>query len=1495
MFGCENKNQTSLATPILESVSLGKIIFQPVNDAEYYVINKDGKEFYIDIKYNKDVSIVDGKIIYDASNLFSPGESCSIKIKAIASNRADSNYTESLAYTHFGSLPAVINLQINGKVLTWDAVENVSYYCLKVVRPSDKVLYDTSGRVLLNFDAESIEKSNLYEYKFYTNSFEFASILNTPGEYRFYIKAEQVVNGKINSTGYNSYLKYDHILTLDKPSQITVKKIDEKIHMLAVVDDKSNAITLTCGNYSKTIELNESNAYISKVDNIVDINLTDLLKSEDAHGNSADLTKYELFSFSVQSHCLVASGKTYLNSSAIVSNITFDHTKILETPTVSLNGNQLSWQVMDETNINAFKLTLVENGIVKTIDLNASKRSYELSQDFDAVAIESIGVGNFLSSPLSEFVYNPENSADVGDITFDYSNNNLTWSSIDDACYIVEIGNEHKVVSANSVQVWMNSNSAKLIVIKHGCKPKILSTRILNGGKLSTPTNVKFDAVNNYMLKFDSVDNAFGYNVYLRTEGETESIKVNKLFVENSIDLSQFITKSGEYNKYYVTVVAIANPFGDFIDSDASTEVEIAHIKRLAEPKPFIQNKIESPVVPNSSNGVDTYGLFFYGVDNAVAYEVLINYNRIVVPLDAVIYGNLYYYNITNYLVGANTYYIRIRALADTNSNTILDSDYYEYNYSITQQLDMVKNINVIDSEGSYILNFDTVENASGYEVRILKLNDSGYDEYLHSVGLSNNFIIVQPTDITEYLTLQGEYYIYMTAIAREGSLYAKSSESSECAIVSKLLSLKSPSNLTEENVSATEFWFKWTGDGNADYYLVSIADPNGILHTGLKTVDTQYNISEFLTVAGDYEFTVRAMSGKDSVEHQSSERAVKSYNYTLTLEQDFARYKIIYRGNSYDFNVSSGVELKNLLWYHIVHYAGADGLNLQLENKENKFYLTEGNVQTLLRIASELEKAGIYNFSADADWIKMTADIKDSIKTISSDPNWELFNTAMTECSGFDDYFVGTYRESLISFFSAVENSTVVTGNGENQLVATTTPMFSLIVEKVLSRYPDMNVLSEITVERKQSSQIFNLKYSNTLDGTKVQNTASADILEVDASYEYLDTFSQRGETSVFEIDYYQEVYVENTEDLLQAVLSKRKPVFSTKGLTAEAVYKNAKSVLRKIVNDKMTYQEKVLAIFEWLEYALNYDPNSTMVDLNGYIQNTVESVYGKYSEFYLESVFLNLNNTLVGNKDKYFYLGNKYATSASYAKAFSLLCAIEGIDSAVINIDFTNASKTYKHWYNKVYIEEESGLSDWYIVDIALSDNIIDFANAEKCYSVAGHSCFLISQANHKAQLRSRGMTVAGSGEGSEADYNKLVPETEYVCNKNSTYYADNSLIVTKESLNSMYDDDPYEEDKVFGLQFSSSKYGLTSYINYSLAKLVELYGNANDGELITLEINFPNSENNGSALTIDVIKSVYQSKQHKLNFVLTDDNIKLIKTNDSVIVCYVLTKTI
>ena len=1439
---CANSNKQTLATPSIVVIKGGTIVFNPVADAEYYTISINDTEISLNVNHSNFVEIVDNQINYDASKIFVVGDSYSVKIRANAEKKVSSEFSQAFSYKHNGSIKKPTNIKINATTLTWDVVENADYYIVKIITPNDNIILDKNGNVLSQDDSESIAKADLTEYAFNTNNFDFSSLLTTAGTYKFYVCS--VINDDTTyvESSYSSKVIYSHQVTLSTPANGQVYKVNGDLHLLTAFDFNANAISISCDSLEKTTEINSSDQSITIInDNLIDVNLNQYFESFIA-ASKLNLDEIKQFSFTTQSIYLsnIVENSFYVNSN-VSDSIIFENTHKLTAPTISLEYSQANqsyiatWKTNEMNYVGQFKLLVATSSELKEYTLDANITSLLLTDDFVAVAVQAVGYGNYLSSNLSDFVANPEITNNLSTISCNLSNNILTWNPTQDAFYIVELNGKYTVLSESSFtipsdEITSNDYSIKITAIKENHKPTTKVVNLEYTAKLATPTigySQGFNSSKLYELTFSGVNNAFGYYIYIKSKTTTEFSQINTLYTSTTIDLSKYICSAGEYTDYEVKIQAVADIHSIYSNSDLSTSVSVSHIKVLESPEFYKLNDTTIPVSKQTTGGATKYILKFYGIENAGSYEILINYNKLTVPIKSVDYVGLYEVDISAYMVAANNYEIKVRAIPSDSSFNVKESEYSVANYALTKQLSMVENIQVNENDGIYTLSFDPIDNAEAYRIRIVKENDSSYLEYLNNLGLSNNFVVTQSTDVTEYVKQQGVYYFYVTALApTENSYYADASESTTYGEVSKLTTLNSPKNIEFVNSSKDSYLLNWTGDENADYYLVKITDPNNISYTFKVYSSTSTNINKYITIQGTYNVSIYSMVnavGTNSKEYSSSPATTSTTHYTYKTEKDFLRYSIYMYGESYDFAVDNIDDLKNLLWYHYLYEMNSNGLSILINPQLNddKTY-TSTLREAIINLATNAHNSHTYYFNEDEQWLALTGE---STKT-------------------------------------------------DNEL-------FSYLCKKLLAVYPEFNVLQSFSLSHTSGSYMFNLTYSNALNVEKTDGPSTMFAnTNYGNDYSYIDLSSRKSSTGVFKIDAREEMLVTTTEQLLQAVQHNRKPKFVGDCHVAETVYNNAKLVLSAIVTNNMSDLEKVTTIFDWLEYG--FDLSYYYIDGANYISGSVEisdvSTYGLYSQYYLEGIFENITMLNNGN----IQIENNLATSQSYSKAFALLCAIEGIDATVINGTYeyydthTKTTATANHVWNKVYIDVDQSGKNWYVVDLTFSDNRVNFNYLDNGYGISSHTYFLTRDSLSELNLNVKDESYIISSEY----------ETSRNCETNYNFYENTSFGLTYNQISNTILD--FESDTITCSDFVYSKefnpdesyqkyakttgYGeLQSFLLNSMI-YAEYMADLNSSNKCVFEFKF-NWKNNGGSNIFDItqLKSIFDTAPSYYNLKL------------------------
>jgi len=259
-----------------------------------------------------------------------------------------------------------------------------------------------------------------------------------------------------------------------------------------------------------------------------------------------------------------------------------------------------------------------------------------------------------------------------------------------------------------------------------------------------------------------------------------------------------------------------------------------------------------------------------------------------------------------------------------------------------------------------------------------------------------------------------------------------------------------------------------------------------------------------------------------------------------------------------------------------------------------------------------------------------------------------------------------------------------------------------------------------------------FTKTYKDLEDDDKyIYKDALKELHKKDTSFNVGQVKSQTSDFNrAFKIDNIEnEVVVYNTEQLFMVVQYGAKPIFKDDNCVAKTVYENAREELKNINNSNLlTDYEKSLNIYRYLCENVIYDyvTYEYMKIKNDFsIDN-----FGNYNCFYLEGVFLDLNN--------------QYAVCDGLAKAYTLLCKLEGIDCVKINGE---VDRQGNHAWNKVKVTNPQTMQkEWAYVDVTwgvVSYSQIDveqtsgFNVVYDNYEVLSHTYFLTGSEKEKIVL--------------------------------------------------------------------------------------------------------------------------------------------------------------
>ena len=167
------------------------------------------------------------------------------------------------------------------------------------------------------------------------------------------------------------------------------------------------------------------------------------------------------------------------------------------------------------------------------------------------------------------------------------------------------------------------------------------------------------------------------------------------------------------------------------------------------------------------------------------------------------------------------------------------------------------------------------------------------------------------------------------------------------------------------------------------------------------------------------------------------------------------------------------------------------------------------------------------------------------------------------------------------------------------------------------------------------------------------------------------------------FAINYVDKTYECSTSDQLFYVLSHGYRPLPVSGSIAYRIYGKFKEIMRAVCDDRMTDLQKARAIFDWLVINVYYD--------NNVAYTTLPQASYKYNAFYLEGVL------------------NGSAVCDGLSKAYSVMCAIEGIDCIRVTGKLKDAEEgDAGHAWNKIQL-----MGEWFLSDSTWGNRVVGVKN--------------------------------------------------------------------------------------------------------------------------------------------------------------------------------------
>lgn len=789
-LGCSNSKNTSLNTPSIIDVEDGKIIFSQVSNADYYTILLNNASIIIDHNFNQNVEIVDDTISFDANSILVDGTSYSIKVQANSNKKKNSKFSTGFDYQHGENVPTPLNIKILDKTLTWDNVPTASYYIVKAVTPTDKVIFDKNGNAITIENSSSIKNAQLSEFICNQNNFSISDFVTTPGEYSFYVASVFAKGGKLTMSDFAEKQSYVHSKTLNDPTLLSLNNLDEELYLTCVIDSQANALSIKAGSIEKTVELNNSNASITKIaNNYLNINLNSFFENQ-ISSNNLNLSQVE--KFEVQSKFISNENKPIFLNSQYSSVHHYQLKQTFSAPELKLEFNNklnkyiASWNNKNTEKSNYTLILFGKDGLVQEETISSATNSVIIEKDFISVAVMINSNNNFEKSKLSNFVSksNITSSNIVNDCV--KSDNTLFWNSVNNAYYIVEIGNNYHVCTSNSIYYENGASlteNVKITAIINGFKHATKEFNISSSQKLKTPEVLDSITTNKTCnILINPVANAVGYHVYVKNDNE-EFTKIDYLFINTLIDLSDYLYFNNMTKNIELKIQAVGAYLSPYQNSELSDSLIVAASAKLATPSFVAVNNVETPIFKTTDGNTSKYVLKFMGVKGTAHYNIQINDHTLKIDADVANEQKIYEKDVSSIISAAGKYVVKINAVpVDVNTEP---SEFNSKEFILKQQLSMVEGLQVEATETEKTLKFKTVDNAEIYQIRIVKESDSEYESKLQQNGLNSTFRSSGPVIITNYLTEKGNYHIYIASIAGSNSEFYY--DSAETKIIFKV------------------------------------------------------------------------------------------------------------------------------------------------------------------------------------------------------------------------------------------------------------------------------------------------------------------------------------------------------------------------------------------------------------------------------------------------------------------------------------------------------------------------------------------------------------------------------------------------------------------------------------------------------------------------------------------------------------------------------------
>lgn len=1185
------------------------------------------------------------------------------------------------------------NLAIENQYIMFDEVENASYYSIYYDGNTFTIKPSYNGEIV--YDASKI----FTEAKTYQ------------------VKVKAIGTGKYYDSGYSNTILYT--------------KTDD----LPIPEIKINGNTLTWSsieNASKyTIEVtfpNKTKDYFTYTNNTYDIRNV--------------LSEVGNYVFRVKAG---VEG----DSNSYSAEASYKYTKTLSTP------NNLSLKY----DSGELYLYFISDDETVSYSFNVNGELYEMEDSLISSYLENNGYNNYKKIRLLSFLKfkNPSFSANVFNVSVkcnaspysnyydsNYSNKevyyitktlsspttsltvsnglaSLSWTEVPEATNYAIYKNLELYTSVKSAE--------KLVFNATDIEDAIFNVQAVGTDKIKNSCLSKSVFLSSLTQNLEASASLNGENLVLTGDADVVTVEIynNNSYTkiettDSEIKLSNYV----DYGVYKVNATIYKSGF-----KPIRTTIDFDYSKTL--------NK---PTRVNIGNAKSMYKLTFDEVEGAIGYAVEITSFTLSGPKSEII-PKIFTNNsidLTRYLRTVGEYGIRVKAVADITKN-VKDSS-WSSSIPVMHVVQLNKPMLTVELvDGEYLLKFPKVGDALNYTILL-----NYVPIYEGKVSYSS-----EGYSITSYLTTAQVYTIMVKAHAATDS----NKQDSEYAVceVRKYIQLDV---INSDNMRITsnegKYYLDWKTQTNAASYNIRIYHEDSASEEEFKVSSSPCEITNYVQDSGRYKIYITAIADTEGeFLYQSSAESGNPY----VLTKDKPTLDVVN-----NFNVGSKTWGKNIItaswdavenadrYYLSINYKNINDANSQIKLIDQVYCTTnsvnladflnkEGQYTINIRAVSD----GVYEYSAwttyaynytmtiDVDFIRNTIMFNGNIYNhyITSNEQLEALlqyyylhdNVIYKE--GINPYTLklmlsNSYKNTLQEYINSYNDA----NNPEVKL--TVNDRLLELSKQAISNYKERAYLSKDLEMPKEyisgSVNYYLYNYESKFNDEKVIISGTNNAL-VKAKYEAIDV--ARPSNYIFDLELKEKYDVSTTEQLFSVVQSGYAPNFVIGSETAKQVYENCKAILRSICSDDMKDYEKVISIYNWVikNVNYNYDFEKSQMDksLGSTVSDTSTILVGDCIYNYLEAIFIS---------------EDKLAVSNAIAKAFVLMCGLEGIEAIKVN---GKKNATYYYW-NKVYLKDipygTATSEGWFVVDISSSYETIELKSIDR--TVGSYQYLLTTDAYHK-----------------------------------------------------------------------------------------------------------------------------------------------------------------